>query len=139
MASWGSFEFGQLRQLAGRLDRALAQREVERFLTNVLNEVGNRLRDMTVRATPVDTGQLRRGWQLGRVQKKGAVYEITVFNNVEYAPFVENGHRIVVRGVTVGYKEGVYMLRISANRLERAFPQLLQQRADELLLRIFGG
>lgn len=169
MASWGKCDFSSLQRMADELDRAISEREVEGFIRDVLNEVGNRLLRKTKKRTPVGQygtytytykrgkkagqtverklkapdghtgGQLRRNWQIGRVQKKGSIYEIEVFNNTEYAPFVENGHRVVVHGKTVGFKDGVFMLRISANEIERMFPLLLQKRSDELLLRIFGG
>lgn len=139
MGSWGKVDYSQFQQMADRLQKALDERAAEQFIYSVLNEMGNTLLRKTKRRTPVDTGRLKRDWQISRVRKKGSVYEIEVYNNTEYAPFVENGHRIVTHGKTVGYKDGVFMLRISADEVERMFPALLQKRSDELLLKIFGG
>lgn len=73
---------------------------------------GKLLRDVKQR-TPVDTGQLRRSWQV----EKGEAY-IRIFNNTEYGIFVEYGHR--TRGGK-SYIEGVYMLKTSFEKTEKDF------------------
>lgn len=58
--------------------------------------------------TPADTGRLRGAW----ARSAPAGGSIEVYNNTEYAPFVEFGHRIVAFGHDTGrVKEGTYMLR----------------------------
>ena len=46
-------------------------------------------------------------------------YQTTVFNQVEYAPYVEYGHRIVKNGKTVGFVLGRYILTKSRNEVEK--------------------
>ena len=48
--------------------------------------------------TPVDTGRLRAGFHAQNPTFDGGVYVIRCTNNVEYAEFVEYGHRWVKRG-----------------------------------------
>lgn len=48
--------------------------------------------------TPVDTGRLRAGFHAQNPKFDGGVYVISCTNNVEYAEFVEYGHRWVKRG-----------------------------------------
>ncbi len=38
-------------------------------------------------------GTLRRGWTVGEVTKKGNVYQVEIFNPINYAEYVEYGHR----------------------------------------------
>lgn len=86
--------------------------------------------------TPVVSGYLRRGWfrakpsktgadpkpgdaqkvsEKTKVKVRGKTYEATVVNNVEYAGWVDQGHRIVRDGVTIGEAPGVhYVDRIVA-------------------------
>ncbi len=90
-------------------------------------------------ATPVDTGHLKRNWFLGDIRRYGDIFTIEIYNNVEYAPWVENGHRIVHNGQTIGYVNGKYMLRISLAELEHKAPSIYSRRALDLLRQLIGG
>ena len=61
------------------------------------------------RLTPVDTGNLRRRWFF-RVDKATGDVIIWISNDAEYAPHVNNGHRIVRAKKTVGKTKGRHML-----------------------------
>ena len=76
------------------------------------------LRDVK-RKTPVDTGQLRRSWQL----EKGDLY-VKIFNNTSYSIFIEFGHR--TRGGK-SYVEGVYMLKTSFEKQVKNFESDLEK------------
>lgn len=55
-------------------------------------------------------GQLRLRWQQSSVEVGENSLTTTVFNNVEYAPFVEYGHRIRRHGETIGYVQGQFFM-----------------------------
>lgn len=56
-------------------------------------------------------GQLRLRWQQTPVSIQGNEITTVVFNNVEYAPYVEFGHRLRNKnGETIGYVPGRYMM-----------------------------
>lgn len=61
------------------------------------------------RKTPVDSGNLRRRFFSGVQQKKREI-NIVVSNDAEYAAPVNNGHRVVRGGRTVGKVSGAHML-----------------------------
>lgn len=61
------------------------------------------------RNTPVKSGNLRRRWD-SSVGKDGRDTVIMIQNDAEYAPYVNEGHRIVRGGKTAGFKEGHHML-----------------------------
>lgn len=86
------------------------QKEVDDFIISLSKELAGRLLSKVIKRTPVGQykngkvgGTLRRGWTAGKkradfieameVNKKGGVYEIVVKNSVEYASYVEFGHR----------------------------------------------
>lgn len=80
--------------------------------------------------TPADTGRLRAGWS--RSEPSGGA--IDVYNNVEYAPHVEFGHRIVAYGHDTGrVKEGEFMLRDAVDESREHF----QVDASKILARLF--
>lgn len=65
-------------------------------------------------------GTLRKGWHSPRARRVGNGVEKVLENNVYYAPYVNDGHRIVTRkGVTVGYVEGKHFLERANNIVEK--------------------
>ena len=90
-----------------------------RDLQNLIEKHGGKLLRDVKRKTPVDTGQLRRSWQL----EKDDLY-VRIFNNTSYSIFIEFGHR--TRGGK-SYIEGVYMLKTSFEKTEKDFNKDLQK------------
>ena len=56
------------------------------------------LKENIVKRTPVDTGRLRAGFHSVQPEYDGKKWVLAISNNVEYAEFVEYGHRWVRRG-----------------------------------------
>ena len=108
-------------------------KEIDSFLKNMNNIQSNFHGDLqkliekhggillrnTKMKTPVDTGQLRRSWEL----EKGDLY-VKLMNRTEYAQFIEWGHR--TRGGK-SYVEGVYMLKTSFEKTEKDFTNDLEK------------
>ena len=81
--------------------------------------------------SPVDTGRLRNAW--GRTEPAGGSVEI--FNNTEYAMYVEMGHRVKIHGKFTGrVVEGAHMLRDAIDESKDNF----QADAGKILARLFG-
>lgn len=86
--------------------------------------------EVTVKNTPVghyphesgkQGGTLRRGWHNGGTKRVGNGYESRYYDNVFYAGYVNDGHRVVNRRhETVGYVEGVHMLEQGQNAAKAA-------------------
>ena len=89
-------------------------------LENLIKKHGVYLFTNTKKRTPVDTGQLRRSWQLK--YKKGDLY-IRLYNNTEYGIYVEYGHRIRGRKPY----EGAYMLKTSFEKTKKDFENDLEK------------
>ena len=90
-------------------------------LENLIKKYGVYLFTNTKKRTPVDTGQLRRSWQLK--YKKGDLY-IRLYNNTEYGLYVEYGHR--TRGGK-SYIEGAYMLKKTFEKTKKDFENDLEK------------
>lgn len=65
----------------------------EQFIRNFLTEMGLRALTKTKKLTPVDTGDLRNRWELSQVYRRGDELYVVLFNPLEYASFVEDGHK----------------------------------------------
>lgn len=76
--------------------------------------------NVTVKNTPSDTGHLRRMWFKSSARRVGNGTESRYFNSVYYGLYVNNGHRVVSGGKTVGYVEGVRMLEQGQNAAKAA-------------------
>ena len=90
-------------------------------LENLIKKYGVYLFANTKKRTPVDTGQLRRSWQLK--YKKGDLY-IRLYNNKEYGLYVEYGHRT---RDGKSYIEGAYMLKKTFEKTEEKFTNDLEK------------
>ena len=88
-------------------------------LQNLVEKHGGILLRDTKMKTPVDTGQLRRSWEL----EKGDLY-VKLMNRTSYGIFIEFGHR--TRGGK-SYVEGVYMLKKTFEKTEEKFTNDLEK------------
>ena len=88
-------------------------------LQKLVEKHGGILLRNTKLKSPVDTGQLRRSWQL----EKGDLY-VKIFSSCEYVKHVEYGHR--TRGGKSNV-EGVYMSKTSFEKTEKDFENDLEK------------
>lgn len=142
MARLGSFDYSEFKNMAKSFNKALNERVVERWIREFLLEMAFRAERKIKKRTPVGVypnktgGHLRRNWQVGNVVKQGNSYVVEVFNNVEYASYVNNGHRTRNHK---GWVEGCFMVEISMNEIERELPKFLERKQVELLNQILNG
>ncbi|MCJ8008904.1 HK97 gp10 family phage protein [Lederbergia wuyishanensis] len=105
-------------------------------------KVARRIAQLAIRKvkkmTPVDSGDLRNNWKYS-VIKKGDTYIVVIYNQLEYASFVEKGHRIVIAGQTVGWVEGRFMLKLTEDEMERIAPNMWKNEVEKEMRRIFGS
>lgn len=73
-------------------------------------------------------GTLRRGWDIGPVIKSGETYSVEIFNSVEYASYVEFGHRTRNHK---GWVPGQYMLTISEEEMKNDLERIIQNKLKE--------
>jgi hypothetical protein len=137
MPKWGKFDFSEFERLAKTFKKALDERVIERFIQDFLLEMAYRAERKIKKRTPVDTGELRRNWQVGRVERRGDAYQVEIYNNTHYAQFVEYGHR-TGKDLTK-WVEGRFMMTISMQEIERELPRYLEKRVTQLLSDIMNG
>lgn len=130
MSRYGNFNMRELERFKDKLE----QMKVEEFMTAQAKLIAQRLITLTKQKTPVDTGHLRRNWAMGTVEKAGNTYIVTVSNNVEYASFVEEGHR---NKTHTGWIPGKHMLTISEYELQDMAPRILQRNIKAFLREVF--
>ena len=120
---------------------ALDGRQREEFMESAVKGLAARLLADVKNATPVGQypagsgktgGTLRRRWKAGGAVRKGGTVSVEVKNPVEYAPYVEYGHR--TRGGK-GWIPGRFMLTSSERSLSRDMPKIMEAK----LRKFIGG
>ena len=151
MGKQGNVDFSDLRRFRDRLEKNFDRNQVDLFIESCAKELAARLLAKVIKRTPVgeypkETGKkggtLRRGWtgeKSGgasayanslKVNRFGDVFVIEIKNPVEYASYVEFGHR--TRGGD-GWVEGKFMLTISEQEIERDAPKVLENKLKKKL------
>lgn len=170
MSKLGSADFGEFEELYEKF-KLLDDLKLFQFFEECSKELAARLLSLVIPRTPVGDysgleepynkkvgGTLRRGWtgdkettaydyaQSLSVEKRGHSYQINIINPVDYAIYVEYGHRqtpgryVPALGAKLkaGWVEGQFMLTISKDELRQATPKIMEKRLNELLKDVFG-
>jgi hypothetical protein len=151
MANGGKVDYRQLREFQKKLRTQLSGRQLDLFIESCAKELAARLLAKVIKRTPVGQypsgsgkvgGTLRRGWTGGKSQAGSAfagnlkvnhfgdTYVIEVENPVEYASYVEFGHRTRNHS---GWVEGKFMLTISEQEIQSAAPKVLENKLKKKL------
>ena len=152
----GKVDVKAIVKIRDTLEESLTGKELDLFIDSCAKELAARLLAKVIKRTPVGQypkgtgkkgGTLRRGWTNGKssgsssfaqglkVHHYGNAYVIEIVNPVEYASYVEFGHR--TRGGK-GWVEGKFMLTISEEEIQRDAPRVLEKKLNKKLKEIFG-
>lgn len=150
MGKNGRIEFDELKELRKNVEK-LSKSQVVEFMEACAKELAARLLAKVVKRTPVGQypsgsgkvgGTLRRGWTAGKEQDAtayakslkihhfGGTYVIEIVNPIEYASYVEFGHRTRNHK---GWVEGKFMLTISEQEVQSIAPRILENKIKKLL------
>lgn len=149
MGRSGRFDIRGLKELQEELNKL---QDPDKFVEACAKELAARLLRMVVKGTPVGQytkssgkkgGTLRRGWTGSKRSSaqsyadslttihSGDTYVIEIVNPVEYASYVEYGHRTINNG----WVPGRLMMTTSEQELERIAPKVLERKIKKYLKR----
>lgn len=159
MGKMGTFRVSDLKKLQARLNK-IKTGETQAFVEECARELAARLLAKVIKRTPVGEypkgsgkkgGTLRRGWtsrQSGsgsegrktsgaksyadslKINHYGNSLVIEIVNPVEYASYVEYGHRTAGHR---GWVQGHFMLTISEQEIQEAAPRVLESKIRKFL------
>ena len=159
MANMGGFSVAGMKKLQKQLNKIQAG-DVDAFVEGCAKELAARLLAKVIKRTPVGDypkgsgkkgGTLRRGWtsqQSGsgseglktsgakeyvdslKINHYGGFLVIEIVNPVEYASYVEFGHRTASHK---GWVPGHFMLTISEQELQQIAPKVLETKIKKYL------
>lgn len=151
MSKDGKVDIQGLKKFRDNIEKSLGGDQLHIFIESCAKELAARLLAKVIKRTPVGQypksegkvgGTLRRGWTGDKtsgatgyanslkVHHFGGNYVIEIVNPVEYASYVEFGHR--TRGGK-GWVEGRFMLTISEQEIQRDAPKILEAKLKKKL------
>lgn len=154
MARSGTINFRDFERIQNNLEK-LNQEQVDLFIDACAKELAARLLAKVIKRTPVGDypnssgkkgGTLRRGWTGGKTQSAvayadslpihhfGDAYVIEIINPVEYASYVEFGHRTSNHK---GWVNGRFMLTISEQEIQNAAPAIIEKKLMKQMGELF--
>lgn len=95
----------------------------EKVLNRAMNEGMRAVKLLTPVGVYKDRtgGALRRNWSRTRVFRTSTYVTVTLYNNTEYGPYVNYGHRVVNKsGETIGWVKGRFFLEKAIYKMERS-------------------
>lgn len=151
MSGLGDLDFSQLKKLQNKLNSLASP---EKLIEECAKEIAARLKAKVRRRTPVGKypeesdktgGTLRRAWRVGEIKRVGDTYYVEVVNPIEYASYVEFGHRqepgryvpAIGKKLKKGWVKGKFMLKISADEVREITPQIIEKKIISYLGRMF--
>lgn len=156
MGAGGKVDFNDLKIFRDKLKKHFDQTSVDEFIDSCAKELAARLLAKVVKRTPTGQypkgsgkvgGTLKRGWTAGKSQGAAAyanelkvhhfgdAYVIEIVNPVEYAPYVEYGHRTRSGD---GWVEGKFMLTISEREVQANSTAIIEKKLRKKLGDFFG-
>lgn len=148
MGKMGKFNFRELKDFEKKLK---SMKDPDVFVESCTKELAARLLAKVIKRTPVGDypkssgkkgGTLRRGWTGEKrasasayvdsltVHHFGDTYVIEIVNPVEYASYVEYGHRTANHK---GWVSGVFMMTISEQELQEIAPKVLERKVKKYM------
>lgn len=155
MSRNGKVNFSEMDQFRKKVEQSFSKSQVEIFIESCAKELAVRLLAKVIKRTPVGQypkksgkkgGTLRRGWTGGKdmdgtvyaqslkVQHRAGVCVIEIINPVEYASYVEFGHR--TRGGK-GWVEGKFILSVAEEEIQASAPKILENKLKKKLGEFF--
>ena len=89
----------------------------------------------------------RRGWIIGAITRKPNGYEVEIINPVEYASYVEFGHRQtpgryvpqIGKKLKRAWSPGKFMMTFTEQEVKSMAPGLIQKRFEKFLREVMSG
>lgn len=157
---WGRLDIREFEKFQKKLENMAKEEELRKLNEKAIKELAARFLRKVIERTPTGKykgkqgGTLKRGWTAKTqeeaeknetdinsflkgmvVQKKGDTYEITIINPVDYAEYVEYGHRTVNHK---GWVEGRFMMTVSEEELRQDADKIVQKKFEAYLKRCFN-
>ena len=144
MSAFGDFDNSQFEEFARHINAEISDGQLKNEVKNSVRNVGETYKRNAESRTPVQSGELRRSWQLKGPFFAGSDITIELRNSKNYASFVENGHRqtpgryvpAIGKKLKASWVPGQHFLQKATKQTSNQIPQLITPVMDDILRRL---
>lgn len=153
----GRVNFGDLKKFRKKILKEFGDGnkvDCSEMMMDIVRTAGVRCLRRAQHHTPVDTGQLRGNWKAEQPVKRGWNYTVELKNDVEYASYIEFGHRFTKKSLTFltknhildptkpkksegGYYKPRFMLTKAIDETKEAMPDLVEEKIIKKFVELF--
>ncbi|WP_279080898.1 HK97 gp10 family phage protein [Lactobacillus apis] len=144
MSAFGDFDNAEFEEFARHINAEISGGQLKNEVKNSVRNVGETYKRNAESRTPVQSGELRRSWQLKGPFFTGSDITIELKNGKNYASFVENGHRqtpgryvpSIGKKLKASWVPGQHFLQKATEETRGQVPQLLTPVMNDILRRL---
>ena len=144
MSRFGDFDNSQFEEFAKHVNAEISGGQLKNEVKNSVRNVGETYKRNAQTNTPVQSGDLRRSWQLKGPFFAGSDITVELRNSKNYASFVENGHRqtpgryvpAIGKKLKASWVPGQHFLQKATKQTSNQIPQLITPVMDDILRRL---
>ena len=144
MSAFGDFDNAEFEAFAQRVNSQISGGQLKNEVKNSVRNVGETYKRNAESRTPVQSGELRRSWQLKGPFFAGSDITVELKNGKNYASFVENGHRqtpgryvpAIGKKLKASWVPGQHFLQKATDETRGQVPKLLTPVMDDILRRL---
>ena len=144
MSAFGDFDNAEFEAFAQRINSQVSGGQLKNEVKNSVRNVGETYKRNAQTNTPVQSGDLRRSWQLKGPFFAGSDITVELKNGKNYASFVENGHRqtpgryvpAIGKKLKASWVPGQHFLQKATDETRGQVPQLLTPVMNDILRRL---
>lgn len=124
-------DFKELINLKNKLEQAIE--DIPKLQEEIVNEIAEEFLQEVKRRTPkTDTNKLANSWNK-RIISTGSNYVVEVYNDCEYASYVEYGKRVSNNG----WVSGKFMMTITKDIIQQRMNKKAQSKLNNFLNDVF--
>lgn len=131
MSKLGKIEIKGLKEFQTQIQNA--QKRVEDLKLEVANTIAQEFLKEVIERTPKsNNNKLKNNWKY-KITKDETGYNIEVYNDLQYAPYVEHGHKTKYNG----FIQGHHMLHLTKEDIEERMNNITTPILEKYLQEVF--
>lgn len=125
-------DVSELKKLKSKLESL----DTKKLIEGIVKKVASRHKATIIKNTPVDTGALRRSWNV-EIRENPQGYLVTINTDLEYALYVENGHRVMRNEEQIGFVKGQFFIKRSEINTKGKIDKIVNTELRKVLKGVF--
>lgn len=134
MTGFAQFDEKNFQDFIKQFDDGVKGNQLLKEIEQAFQKVTGKTLTIIKKNSQVDIEEVKKSWNASSIKKNGNDLMVEIYNNNEYAIFVEKGYR--TRGG--GWVEGQFMLEKSVKEIEKVFEDIIGETFEKALEHLLG-